>query len=889
MASRVPQNAAIWTGRDEGREVLKGDILLDQGLVKWIGHADKHLLDEYQDLNRVDARGRWVTPGIVDMHSHLGVNSAPSLRGASDGNSRKGPILPWLRALDGLNTHDEAYRLSASGGVTTALVLPGSANAIGGQGAVIKLRPPTDRSPTGMLLESPYETNTTVYDPTTHFRFRQMKHACGENPGRVYSGTRMDTIWAFRQGYEKARQIRDAQDAYCVKARNGQWAGLGEFPEDLQWEALVDVLRGRVKVHTHCYETVDLDDLVRISNEFKFSIAAFHHAHETYLVTDTLKSAYGMYMSTSFTVGYLTCIIAGKPPAAALFATHSRYKRESYRGSEFAPRILADAGIQVVMKCFLLFEAQQAYYYGLPHNLALSAMTITPATILGLDHRIGFLEEGYDTDIVLWDSHPLALGATPQQVWIDGVPQLATPHTADKPAHFQRLPQTPNFDKEVKEALKYEGLPPLKPKASVSHAVVFANASTVFVRDASSATGIKQIAVTHNADGPFSVVVKEGKIVCVDTTTSASRCARSVLQDSAVVEYVDLDGGSLVPGLTTFGSPLGLEEIMSEVSTKDGYVLDPLQDRIPKVVGGNGALIHAIDGLQFGTRHALYMHPYSLLPSTLTAVPASPTALASLQASSRQPAAGSSPGMSTTFSLAAPHKLADGAIVQESGAVHVAIHPMGVPSVSTQIAALRRLLLHPSEGEAGVWFDKVKNGEVPLVVEVESTDIIATLISLKSEVERELGTRLKFTLVGAREAHLLASEIYAADIGVILSPSRPYPSPWEAHRILPGPPLSEKSAVRVLLEHGVTVGLGVSVADKVLNTRFDAAWVALEANGTISKEEAIALVSTNIEKLLGISMGEGHGDVVATRGGDLLGYSKVVGVVSPSRGVVDML
>ncbi len=186
------------------------------------------------------------------------------------------------------------------------------------------------------------------------------------------------------------------------------------------------------------------------------------------------------------------------------------------------------------------------------------------------------------------------------------MPQLATSHTADKPAHFQRLPRTPNFDKEAKEALKYEGLPPLKPKASVSHAVVFANASTVFVRDADSTTGIKQVASTYSVDGPFSAVVKEGKIVCVDTSTSASRCVRSALQESAMVEYVDLEGGSLTPGLTTFGSPLGLEEIMGEVSTKDGYVLDPLQDRVPKVVGGNGALIHAIDGLQFGTRHALY-------------------------------------------------------------------------------------------------------------------------------------------------------------------------------------------------------------------------------------------------------------------------------------------
>lgn len=217
-------------------------------------------------------------------------------------------------------------------------------------------------------------------------------------------------------------------------------------------------------------------------------------------------------------------------------------------------------------------------------------------------------------DIVLWDSHPLALGATPQQVWIDGVPQLATPHTADKPAHFQRLPQTPNFDKEAKDALKYEGLPPLGPKASVSHTAVFANASTVFLRDrdAGGTSGIKQVVPADSPDAPLSIVVKEGKIVCVGSATS--ECARSVLQDSAKVEYVDLEGGSIAPGLTTFGSPLGLEEIMGEVSTKDGYVLDPLQDAVPKVVGGNGALIHALDGLQFGTRHALYALSPCLLP-----------------------------------------------------------------------------------------------------------------------------------------------------------------------------------------------------------------------------------------------------------------------------------
>ncbi|KAI0354145.1 composite domain of metallo-dependent hydrolase [Trametes cingulata] len=853
-------NAAIWTGRGNGLEIMKGDILLDRGLIRRVGHIDKGVLEQYKELYRIDARGRWVTPGIVDMHSHLGVDSVPILRGSNDGNSRKGPILPWLRALDGLNTHDDAYKLSASGGVTTALVIPGSANAIGGQGVVIKLRPPTDRSPTGMLLENPYETNLTEYDRTKTFRYRQMKHACGENPDRVYSGTRMDTAWAFREGYEKARRIKQAQDDYCAKATKGHWAGLGAFPEDLQWEALVDVLRGRVKVHTHCYETVDLDDLVRISNEFKFPIAAFHHAHETYLVPDTLKSAYG------------------KPPAVALFATHARYKRESYRGSEFAPRILAEEGIQVVMKSdhpvldsrFLLYEAQQAYYYGLPHNLALSAVTATPANVLGLDHRIGFIKEGYDADVVLWVSHPLALGATPQQVWIDGIPQLSYPHTIEKPASFQRLPQTPNFDKEAKAALKYEGLPPLEPKASVSHTLVFTNASSVYLRDSASALRVQEVAASNGVQGVLSVVVKGGRLLCIDSQQSA--CVRSALENTGKIEYIDLEGGSVAPGLTTFGSPLGLEEITGEISTKDGYVLDPLTAQVPKAAGGDGALIHAVDGLQFGTRNALVAYRAGVTAGVVAPL-----------------GGGILSGVSTAFALAAPHKLDDSAIIQATGGVHIAVHPVGVPSVSTQIAALRRLLLDPPEGETGHWFEKVQDGDVPLVIEVESADIMATLISLKSEVERELGTRLRFTFTGASEAHLLAAEIAEADIGVILTRARPFPHNWESRRILPGPPLSEKSAVRVLLEHGVTVGLGVPDADKAVNTRFDAAWAALEANSTISKEQAIALVSTNVEKLLGIEREDSEADLVVTLGGDFLDYTKVAGVISPRRGVVDLL
>jgi len=126
------KNARIWTGEKNGTQVVHGDILLDKGLIKSIGHLSD-IAARYTDdeIDTVDAKGAWVTPGIVDIHSHLGDAASPALDGAQDDNSLKGTAQPWLRSLDGLNTHDDSYPLSIAGGVTTSLILPGSANAIG--------------------------------------------------------------------------------------------------------------------------------------------------------------------------------------------------------------------------------------------------------------------------------------------------------------------------------------------------------------------------------------------------------------------------------------------------------------------------------------------------------------------------------------------------------------------------------------------------------------------------------------------------------------------------------------------------------------------------------------------------------------------------------------
>ncbi|KAF9239773.1 hypothetical protein BU15DRAFT_74314 [Melanogaster broomeanus] len=828
------RNASIWTGLKNGMDV--GDVV------------------------EVDAKGAWVTPGIVDVHSHIAVGSSPSLKGASDSNSIKGLTLPWLRSLDGLNTHDDSYAHSIAGGVTTSLILPGSADAIGGQAFAIKLRSTSERSPTSMLVDPPYGINGTQVDYDTPPRWRHMKHACGENPSRVYSGTRMDTVWSYRQAYEHARQIKDKQDEYCSKAVAGEWSGLGDFPDDLQWEAMVDILRGKVKVQTHCYEAVDFDAFVRLSNEFQFPVAAFHHAHEAYLVPDVLKRAYE------------------HTPAVAIFAAFSRYKREAYRHSEFAPRILNDDGLKVVMKSdhpaiqsrWLLHEAQQAHYYGLAENVALASVITNAAEVLGLDHRLGYIKEGYDADVVIWDSHPLALGATPLQVFIDGIPQLETSFSSKKD-DSQAAPVTPNFDEEAKAAVEYEGLPPLEATQVMSGGILFRNVSSMWRRDDS---GVYPVFQARGVEDEGIVLVENGEIICANSMGGCN----SYLDER--LHVVNLEGGSIAPALVSAGTAIGLQEIAMESSTTDGPILDPLDDPIPSVLG-EGSIIRAVDGLMFGTRDALLAYR-----SGVSTAVTSPISFGLLG------------GLSTHFFLGAKHQLEEGAVLKDVTAVHVAVlHGSGGPSVSTQIAALRRLLLGPYIGERGARFKAVSKGELPLVVNVKNADIIATLLNLKTEVEAAFGTPMKMTLLGAAEAHLVAAEIAAANVGVIVTPPRSFPFTWEGRRILHGPPVTEQSLITTLFANGVTVGIGHQGVEEeaqmagwaARNLRWDVAWASIDSQGLISTADALTMATANVEKLLGVTRKALDCDMVATKGGELLSFEgKVVAITSPRRRVVDL-
>lgn len=287
----------------------------------------------------------------------------------------------------------------------------------------------------------------------------------------------------------------------------------------------------------------------------------------------------------------------------------------------------------------------------------------------------------HNRDIVVWDSHPLNLGATPKQVFIDGMAQLSDPYVTPKPATFQKAPEAPNWDEEAKDALKYEGLPPLVPKKRIQATVMFTNVSSLYRKDA--ANTVQEHIFSQGAE-PGVVVVTEGKIVCSGTSVA---CV-SALVGREEVEMVDLKGGSIAPGFTSFGSALGAEEIQGESSTQDGAPFDPLLQVVPEIIGGAYSLDRAADGLMYGTRNALLAYLRGGVTSGIVA----PRSRGFLS------------GLGAAFSTSAMHKLEKGALLGDEVALHVRISASLPASVSTQVGTT----CLPRAGKAHAFFRSLR-------------------------------------------------------------------------------------------------------------------------------------------------------------------------------------
>ena len=183
-------------------------------------------------------------------------------------------------------------------------------------------------------------------------------------------------------------------------------------------------------------------------------------------------------------------------------------------------------------------------------------------------------------------------------MFIDGIPQLDDPYVISKPEAFQDLPKVPNFDREAEEAVAFEGLPPLLPKRALPEIVLFTNVNSVILPQRGDPAEV----YSSPGDEVGVVVVQSGDIICYGAEIT---CALDDLTEGKRVRVVDLQGGTISPGLLTYGSPLGLQEIEAEPSTGDGTVFDPLTGRVPKLVGGDISVVRAVDALQFASRDSL--------------------------------------------------------------------------------------------------------------------------------------------------------------------------------------------------------------------------------------------------------------------------------------------
>ena len=373
-----------------GPVIRNGSILLRNGKIVAVG---ANVAPPADGADVIDGTGKYVTPGIIDIHSHTGDYPAPGVSAHSDGNEATSPNTANVWAEHSIWPQDPEFPRALAGGVTTAQILPGSANLIGGRSAVIKIVP--SRTVQGMKF------------PGARYG---LKMACGENPKRVYAqrgpSTRMGNMAGYRAAWISAEAYKRKWDAWNATHK-------GDAPtRDLTLETLAAALRGDIYVHMHCYRADEMAQVIDMSHEFGYKVRAFHHAIEAYKIADLLaKEGIAATMWADWGGFKMEALDTVRANIGLVDAAGARATIHSDDGS----------GIQRLNQevAKAMYAAKRA---GLTvgEDTAVKWMTINPAWALGLDDRIGSLEAGKNADVVLWNGDPFSVYAKAEKVWIDG-------------------------------------------------------------------------------------------------------------------------------------------------------------------------------------------------------------------------------------------------------------------------------------------------------------------------------------------------------------------------------------------------------------------------------------------------------------------------------------
>jgi imidazolonepropionase-like amidohydrolase len=370
-----------------------GSVLIENGKISAIGKN----INAPADATVVDASGKFLIPGIIDCHSHTAVEGGVNEGTVSDSS--------MVDIRDVLNPSDINIYRALAGGLTVSNVLHGSANAIGGQTVVIKLR--WGKTAQEMIFEgaTPGIKFALGENPKRQGYPAQGFGATGPAPERRYPGTRMGVEEVIRQSFLEAKAYQAEWKLYNEKVAKGEHA----IPprKDLRLEPLVEVLEGKRYVHAHCYRSDEILMLIRVADEMGFKIRTFQHVLEGYKVAKE---------------------IAAHGAGASTFSDWWSYKIEAYDASPYNAALMTKKGVVVSLNSdsdelqrHLNLEAAKVMRYGgLNENEALAMVTINPAKQLGIDDKVGSIEVGKSADLVLFDKHPLSGFSKPQKVWIDG-------------------------------------------------------------------------------------------------------------------------------------------------------------------------------------------------------------------------------------------------------------------------------------------------------------------------------------------------------------------------------------------------------------------------------------------------------------------------------------
>jgi imidazolonepropionase-like amidohydrolase len=479
-------------GDDKPRRV---DILVRHGKIDKIGENLERPEGKY---TVIDATGMFVMPGIIDTHCHFAVSGSVNEFSLS--------VVPEVRVRDVIDSEDVQIYRALAGGVTTARLLHGSANVVGGQDAVVKLK---YGQPASKLL---------IADAP-----RGVKFALGENVKRTdgrFPNTRLGVEAVLVRAFTEAQEYRKKWDAFAAQRNEGK--SVPEPRRDLRLEALADILRGDLKVHCHCYRSDEILMLLRVADRFGFKVRSLQHVLEGYKVAPE---------------------IAAHGASCSPFADWWAYKLEAYDAIPFNAALLHEAGVSVCLKSdsnelmrHLYQEAAKCVKYGgMSDSEALRTITLNGAKQLGLEKRIGSIEVGKDGDLAIFNGHPLNSYSRVEMALVEGE------------VYFQRS--------EKMTALAEAKRPPAKPVKEFKPIERSKIKSYVFVD-----------ATIHPADGktPFrgSVIVADGKIV------QTLRPSDPVIVPEGCV-VVPCEGLHLYPGMIDAGTVIGLTELGSAKESHD--------------------------------------------------------------------------------------------------------------------------------------------------------------------------------------------------------------------------------------------------------------------------------------------------------------------------------